>query len=321
MVAVARHAMHTRFEALVHGEDAASLRAVAEAALEEVVRLESQISPFRPDSEISNVNREAARRPVRVSPNVFSLLERARSLARESGGTFDPTIGPVLQFWRRMTSPGRAPTSADIESLLKMVGMEKVELRKTDRTVRFAVEGMALDLGAIGKGFAIDCAVDVLRENGVKIAFVHGGTSSAHGFGAPPDAVSWRVAITDPRQTVAPVESQPDLLMEIALHNESLSVSAVRAIVDQPRDNPVAHVLDPRTGRPATKARLAVAVTESAADADAFSTALLVGGHDCLERLATLRTGSSFWLAIQEAGQTGLQLLHRGRTRTGQQSA
>jgi len=317
-IAVARHAMNTRFEVLLYGGDVPALRAAAEAALDEVARLESQISPFRPDSEISRANREAARQPVRVSANVFALLERAQTLAQESGGLFDPTVGPLLDGWRTADRLGRNLNTDELQRALEKVGMDKVELRKGNHTVRFAAAGMALDMGAIGKGWAIDCAVEVLRENGVRAAFLHGGTSSAHGFGKSPDALPWKVAVTDPRQAQRTSEAQGEFLTSIILQDESLGISAARA-----RDNPIrhhrpAHVLDPRTGDPASDTLLAAVITGSATDADALSTALLVGGRGCIEKLAARRPDSFFLLATEPPDHARPVLLTRGHDRAGQ---
>src|SRR6266540_2277581 len=155
-VAVARHAMATRFEIILHGENAVSLRAAAEEALDEIERLDGQLSLYNPASDISHINARAARGPVRVEPALFHLLQRAK------------------------------------------VGMRLVELNEGDFTVRFVRQGVMLDLGSIGKGYALERAAGLLKDAGVTSGLLHGGTSTVCAIGAPPDAEAWKVAVPHP---------------------------------------------------------------------------------------------------------------------------
>src|SRR5438874_3251090 len=197
-VTLARHAMATRFEIVLHGEREAALRAAGEEVLNEIERLEAQLSLYRPSSEIAQVNARAAHEPVRVSPRVFSLLEQARRLSLETDGAFDITIAPLVKCWGLMGDPGHLPTEQEIEEARSRVGMRLVELNENDCTVHFAREGVMLDLGAIGKGYALEQAVELLREEGISSALIHGGTSSIYGLGHPADAQAWSIAIHHP---------------------------------------------------------------------------------------------------------------------------
>ncbi|MCX8108693.1 MAG: FAD:protein FMN transferase, partial [Verrucomicrobiae bacterium] len=174
-ITAARCLMNTKFEVLVYCEDEPAALAAAEAALDEIAKVERQISRFRPDSEISHVNREAATRPVRVSPTVFDLLERIQRLVPETDGLFDPTITPLLELWQKKALAGQTPSPTELDLVTHKVGIHKVELSRATRTVRFTVPGMALDLSGIGKGYALDVAANLLAENGVGAAFIHGG--------------------------------------------------------------------------------------------------------------------------------------------------
>ena len=204
-VTVAREAMATRFEVLLQGEDTVRLRAAAEQALDEIERLEAQLSLFIPTSEISHVNRRAATEPVRVSPPVFRLLAQAQRLSRETGGAFDPTVAPLVRCWGFMGGSGALPEPPALAQARAKVGMDKVELDERDFTVRFARTGMMLDLGAIGKGYAIERAAEVLTEAGVTSAFLHGGTSSSFAIGKPLDAAAWKASISLPADLVPSV--------------------------------------------------------------------------------------------------------------------
>jgi thiamine biosynthesis lipoprotein len=285
-VALAVHAMATRFELVLHGEDPVHLRAAGEEALGEIERLESQLSLFRPESEIAHLNAQAAREPIQVSPEVFGLLEHAQRLHAESGGAFDITIAPLVRCWGFMGSSGRRPSAEELARAREKVGMNLVQLDSEQRTVRFSREGVMLDLGAIGKGYAVERAVELLREAGVTSALLHGGTSTVFGLGQPQEGDQWVVAIEGPK--IGP-EAGSRLAM-LPLKDEALSVSAVWGKSFHADGKEYGHVLDPRTGQPVVDALLAAVVLPSATETDALSTALLTRGAEGHETLGKLRT-------------------------------
>lgn len=312
-VALARAAMHTRFELLLHGADPVALRAAGEQALDEIERLEEQLSLYRPTSEIAQVNRRAFERPVPVSPNVFRLLERAADLSRATGGAFDPTIAPLVRCWGFMGGEGCRPDDDAIDVARGQVGIDGVELDSAKFTVRFRRPGMMLDLGAIGKGCAIDAAVDLLREAGIVSAFIHGGTSSSYGLGFPPDAPVWKAAIPVPpdstrvgtvctRRGVPPSGDSTNLLGEVALTDLSLGVSGIWSKSFREGDRTFGHVIDPRLGEPVQRACLAAVVLPCATETDALSTALLVLGVEGLDVISRLRPNARFLLAGTATG-------------------
>jgi thiamine biosynthesis lipoprotein len=283
-VILALHAMATRFELVLHGEHATRLRAAGEAALRDIERLEAQLSLYRPTSEIALVNSMAAREPVRVSPSVFHLLQHARELQIESGGAFDITVAPLVRCWGFMHGTGRVPEPAEIEEARNCSGMAHVLLDEQNYSVRFDREGVMIDLGAIGKGHAIDCAAESLREAGVSSALLHGGTSTVYGIGAPPDADGWKIAI-------APPPDQSPREITVVLRDNALSVSAVWGKSFEADGKKFGHVIDPRTGWPVNNAVQAAVVLPSATETDALSTALLVRGMEGHETINGLRAG------------------------------
>jgi FAD:protein FMN transferase len=304
-VILALHAMATRFELVLHGDNATRLCAAGEAALREVERLEAQLSLYRPTSEIARVNALAAREPVRVSPSVFRLLQHARQLQAESGGAFDITVAPLVRCWGFMHGTGRVPEPAEIEEARSCCGMTHVILDEQNYSVRFDREGVMIDLGAIGKGHAIDCAAETLREAGVTSALLHGGTSTVYGIGAPPDANGWKIAIGPP-----PGQSPREI--SVVLRDNALSVSAVWGKCFEADGKKFGHVIDPRTGWPVNNAVQAAVVLHSATETDALSTALLVRGlegHEAIKRLRPdMRT-----MVMGPAGQ-GFRVESRGIT-------
>lgn len=285
LVMLACSAMRCRFEVVLYGDDPVRLRAAGEEAIKEILETEKLLSRFLPGSDISRVNSQAHRMPVRVDPRTFAVLKHAAALSEETRGAFDPTVGPLMACWGFREEPvSAAPSSAEIEEALRLVGMRHLELDDENSTIRFLRPGMSLDMGAFGKGVAIDRAVRILREAGIKSAFVHGGTSTAYGLGSPPNTEGWSTAVRHP---LKPDEQ----LYTFTLKNSALSVSAPHGRTVMLDGRTYGHVVDPRSGRPVEGALLAAATAESAADAEAFSTAALVLNSSCLEELASRRPG------------------------------
>lgn len=316
-VTLAVHAMATRFEILLHGENAVLLRAAGEEALQEIERLEAQLSLFRPSSEIAHLNARAAGEPVRVTPGLFALLQHARKLYAETGGAFDISIAPLVRAWGFMGESGRVPDKEELAETRARVGMHLVELNARDLTVHFARPGVMLDLGAIGKGYAVQRAADLLREEGVTSALLHGGTSTVYALGHPPDAERWQVAVDYPRGRPEPEgaadtsrsalvrerqDAEPVPFATIPLRDEALSVSAIWGKYFKLAGRTLGHIIDPRSGQPAGAAVLSAVVLPSATETDALSTALLTGGLAEYERISQLRAGMRTLLVAETEG-------------------
>ena len=318
IVTLARQAMATRFELVLHGENEAALRAAGEEALDEITRLEDELSYFRPTSQIFRLNQQAAQNPVRVSPWLFRLLQHARQLTAETGGTFDITVAPLMRCWGFYTREGRVPESRALAEARACVGMHLVELEEADLTVRFARPGVQLDLGSVGKGYAIGRAGELLREAGVTRALLHGGTSTVLAIGAPVDADGWKIALDHPPLAAEPAREvklasrNPEPLATVILRDESLSVSAVWGKAFTAADRSYGHVIDPRTGEPTKGALLAAVVLPSATESDALSTMLLARGPDGLRDVLCLRPAMRALVAAESASERNLRVESRG---------
>ena len=259
-----------------HGADAARLAAATEAALDEVDRIDRLMSDYRPDSALSHLNREAARGPVVVEPELLSFLQRCQHLARASGGAFDVTVGPLLQAWGFFEGDGHLPTPTARARALAAVGHQKVVIDPAAGTARFARPGMRLDLGGIGKGHAVDRAVAVLRRHGVASALVSAGGSTLFALGHPTGAPAWSI------QLQLPVDPQVarDAGGHLLLRDQAVSVSgaAGRSFVE--RGVRYGHVLDPRTGWPVQTVQAVVVIGPTGTDTDAFDQVLSVLGPE-----------------------------------------
>lgn len=297
-VRLARMAMACRFELVLQGENEPWLRAAGEEALREIERLETRLSRFLPASDVSRINTRASEEAVPVEPWLLDLLKQSLYLHRCTDGAFDLTVGPLMKVWGFYGDGGRVPDANELDQARLHTGMHLVELDEAHCTVRFAHKGVALDFGAIGKGYAVDEAMHVLREAGVERAFLHGGTSTMYAIGKPLDADSWNVAVVDPRSPDEPVAV-------VAIRDEALSVSAVSGKSFEVEGTCYGHVLDPRLGKPVRGALLAATVAPSAATADAVSTALLVHGRPLPEY-------RSLVIQPDEEGPLPHRILHHG---------
>jgi len=290
-VAAAREAMASRFEILLHGLAERALRAAAEEALGEIERLEGQLSLFRETSDVCNINARAARKPVQLEPRLFSLLEQAQALSAATGGAFDITVAPLMRCWQFFHAGATPPTTEELETVRRQVGMHHLHLDPERCTIRMAEPGVSIDLGAIGKGYAIESAAEILEDCGVTNALIHGGTSTAFALGTRPDGNPWRISLPHPREKLAGLRVGHDAnaksrpMAEVELDREAIAVSAVWGRAIRAEHRIYGHVMDPRTGQPVHRAVMAATVSRSPTEADALSTALLVLGKEGLDLL------------------------------------
>jgi len=266
---VHRSAMACRFEVTLPAETPDAVRA-GTAALDGIDRLEAQLSIFRDTSEISAINREAAVGPVVVEQKLFALLQQCAALHRDTGGAFDITTGPLTRCWGFLSRQGRVPDADALARARAQIGMDGVDLDAAGWTVRFTRPGIELNLGAIGKGYALDVvALDLARR--VPAALLNAGSSSMVAIGRPPGMDGWRLGIRDPlrRDTRAAV---------LALGDCAMATSGVGEQGFEVDGRRYSHLLDPRNGQPVAGILSVTVVASTGAEAEALSTAFAVGG-------------------------------------------
>jgi len=274
----ARRAMATVFEVLLpYGP--ADAQAAAEDALDLIDRLEAQLTVYRSTSEVSRLNRLAELASVPVETGLFDLLAFAARLSEATGGAFDITAGPLIKAWGFYRRQGRVPGPDELAAALGRVGMSHVELNSERRTVRFRRRGTEVNLGSIGKGYALDRAAVQLWDGwGVRSALLHGGTSSVLAIGTPPgEARGWAVGIKQPWEPTR-------RLATVRLRGRALATSAATYQNFEYNGRTLGHLLDPRTGRPAEGVALATAFAPTAAEADALATAFYILGVEATRR-------------------------------------
>ena len=242
-------------------------------ALEVVPQIESWLSVHREDSELSQLNAIASESPVRVSEDLFELLVQSAELFRSTDGAFDMASGAQIQLWRRCRSEQRIPSFAEIETAVGSSGMPQVVLAAEDRQVSFRTDGLSLDPGAIGKGYALDQAGHRVRQtdDGVRDFLLHGGRSSVLARGNHEGLDGWPVGIGNPLLTSR-------RLGTVLLKNRAMSTSGSNMQFFRCQGRRFGHILDPRTGWPVEGMVSAIVLAESAAAADALSTAFFVLG-------------------------------------------
>jgi thiamine biosynthesis lipoprotein len=274
LVHYARRAMATTFEVLLplgtaHGREA------AEEALDEIDRLEAQLTVYREDSEVSSMNRRAALTPVPVEEKLFGLLCLAGQLTRETDGAFDISVGALIKAWGFYRRCGRVPSAEERAEVLARSGMVNVRLDQETQSVHYRRPGLEINLGSIGKGYALDRVGDLLRNRWeVVSALLHGGHSSVFAVGSTPgDLRGWPVAIRhpwDPERRVA----------LIRLQDRALGTSAATFQHLEYNGRKLGHILDPRTAWPAEGLASASVLAPTAAQADALATAFFIMGVD-----------------------------------------
>jgi thiamine biosynthesis lipoprotein len=274
LLRVGRRAMATTFEVLLPYGAAGGL-AAAEAAFDEIDRLESQLTVYRDDSEVSRLNRLAAAEPVPVEENLFGLLALAARITEATDGAFDVTAGPLIKAWGFFRRQHRLPPAHERAALLRQVGMRHVVLEAERRAVRYLRPGVEINLGSIGKGYALDRAARVLaEEKGLRAALLHGGHSSVYALGKQPGSDrGWPVGIRhpwDPERRLAVVR----------LRDRALGTSAATFQHLEYGGRKLGHIIDPRSGWPAEGMASASVVAPSAAEADALATAFFILGVD-----------------------------------------
>jgi FAD:protein FMN transferase len=292
-IRVHRQAMACRFEVTLGGEDAASISA-ARRALDRVDAIEERLSIFRATSDLVAINESAAAAPVPVDGDVLALLQLCQQLHRDTGGAFDVTATPLSRCWGFLRREGRLPDAAEIAAARECVGMDLIAIDSEHRTVAFARAGMALNLGAIGKGWALDRLVGGLRGDGVGHALLSAGHSSVLAVGSR--GRGWPIALTSPRLT------RP--IARVHLRYGALGTSGAGEQFFEVDGRRFGHVIDPRTGWPAAGVLSASVMTGDAARADALSTAFLVGGIDLASRYCASHSGVLAVITADDGGPT-----------------
>jgi thiamine biosynthesis lipoprotein len=265
------HAMGTEVRIAIYTEDEPGARRAAAAGLAEILRLEALMTTWRPDSEVSRVNAQAGLGPVRVSDEVLEVVEAAQRASKLSDGAFDITFEALHGLWKFDEDlEKKIPSDEAIKARLPLVDYRQLAVDRKAKTLYLKRPGMRINLGGIAKGYAVDRAVAVLRKAGFQNAIVQAGGDlmCAGDKGGQP----WTAGIRDPRG------ERDDAFAVLRLSNHAFSTAGDYErffILDQKRYH---HILDPKTGKPATRSRSVTIYAPNALLADALDDAVFILG-------------------------------------------
>lgn len=255
-----------------------------EDAFASLRQIEELASVYLGGSEVNSVNSSAFAEPVKVSDDVFEILQRAVSYGKLTGGAFDVTVGPLIDVWQNAADTNTIPEDEQLEEALGRVGYEKIRLDPGNKTVRFAVDGMRLDLGGIAKGYAIDRATDALKQVGVQGGMVDVG-GDIRCFGTPANGREhWLIGLQDP--DLSKME-RSRLILEVDDAAVATSGDYRRFVLVGNEKH--SHIIDTHTGKSAAELSSVTVIAKEAVDADVLATAVSVlGDEDGLKLINSL---------------------------------
>jgi thiamine biosynthesis lipoprotein len=304
-----KYVMGTVFEIVAYGKSREQASEAIDQAFLEIVRLDDVMSDYKADSALSRLNHSSHSSSQTVPPDLYRVIAEALQYSHLSGGKFDVTVGPLVKLWRAAIRGGPTPSFAEQERVRACVGYQKIELLPPDR-VRFTSPCVLIDLGAIGKGYALDRAADVLRSHGIGRALLDAGGSTIVAMGAPPGQPGWLVHLRDPSNKMDP---------QVTLTDSSVSTSEQTPPSLLERE-PTGHIIDPDRGVPLRTPFAVSAVANTGSASDALSTTLLLVGPEKGKELVKNVAGvAAIWISsdgqTQQASNGPRILLSRGAHR------
>lgn len=288
------YAMGAVFEIVTYGTNPAQASQAMDHAFQEIDRLEEVMSIYKPESELSRLNRTAHLQAQTVTPDLYQVIQESLHYSELTEGAFDVTVGPLAERWKAVGRGEQAPSPAEEKKLRYRVGYRQIELIPPDR-IRFHSSSLAVDLGAIGKGYAVDRSAAVLRSCGIECALINSGGSTFYAMGCPPGQSGWLVHLRDSSAQVDP---------RVLLNGNSVSTSQQTppSLLGLPS---FGHIIDAIAGEPLKSATAVSVVAESATASDALSTALLLmgpaKGRDLVKRLPNV---AAVWISPEGLPQT-----------------
>jgi len=268
-------AMATTYELLIVHEDERYAAQAAVAAFDEVDRLEDELSRFRENSDVTRINNLSANESLQLGLDTFECLKIAQRIYQETNGAFDITVGTLLKCWRNDDGSPRKPSPKEVNLARMHTGTNLLQLNEAEHTITLSAGDVQIDLGGIGKGYAVDRVAELLRDWGIDIALISGGYSSVLALDAPPGKKGWPLTMTNP-------VGDKEILARPFLQNAALSGSGVQK---------GGHIIDPRTTEPVEGRRAAWSSASDATTADALSTAFMIMGIDEIKQYCSKSAG------------------------------
>jgi len=307
-----RPVMGTTMTITVYARDEATGHRVIAAAFDRVEEIEAALSHYREQSDLSKLGRAAGGPMMPISRDLYDCLRRSIEVSVESHGAFDASIAPLMILWKNAWKAGKLPSEAELAAARALVDYRSIRLDPNGPRAHLLRPGMRLDLGGIGKGYAVDQVVAFLRSKGIRAALV-ALSGEIYALGAPPGREGWRIGVRDPSQPRGPVvdpADMPILSHPLILRDRAVSTSGDYeqfGVIDGRR---YSHILNPATGQPVVEMASVSVVAPDSATADSYGLVLSVLGpkagldfaakhqgvevmilHEAGGKLETLRSG------------------------------
>ncbi len=274
-----REVMGTFARIVAVAADSNTDKGCIEAAFAEIERVDRLMSKYKSDSEISELNRDGFGRAVKVSKSTYEVLQRSIEFSELTSGTFDVTVGPLVDLWHSAEDANSIPADAELKQIRSRVGYDKLILDANEESIRFAVEGMEVDLGGIAKGYAIDKAVEAMQKGGAVGGMVDIG-GEIRCFGLPPGSQNkWRIGLQDPDKAKDGFDAGTPLLV-LNLTDVAVATSGHYRRFVTIGGKRYSHIVDPENGHSSESLASVTIICPSATDADALSTAVTVMGKE-----------------------------------------
>lgn len=257
-------AMATTFEVVIQHEDPTYAQQAAKAVFDEVDRIEGALSRYLESSDVTQINHLPAGTPLRVALDTFECLRISAELYTQTGGAFDVTVGLLLDCWRDEEKRPRTPSEEELQFARDHTGADLIVFDEPTCAVALLASPLRVDLGGVGKGYAVDRMAELLREWSINRALIHGGFSSVLALDAPRDLKGWPVTLSHPKD-------RSRTLARLDLEHIAVSGSGIEK---------GGHIIDPRVGRPIAGKLASWSVAPDATRGDALSTAFMVMTED-----------------------------------------
>jgi thiamine biosynthesis lipoprotein len=293
-------AMATTYEVFILHEDGLYARQAAQAAFDRLDELEQELSRYIENSDICRINNLVAGQSAKVGLDTLECLQISRRINTETNGAFDITVGSLMSCWLNPDKSLRVPSKEELSLARQRTGMNHLQLDESQFSVKLLRDEVQVDLGGIGKGYAIDKMAELLSDWSIDVALIHGGYSTALGIGAPKGKQGWPVTSSNPR-------NPGQILGRLCLRDRALSGSGLQKGL---------HIIDPRKQEPVEGSIAAWACASDAAAADALSTAFMVMSPDEISQYCSCHPNV---LAIVILGEKGKEekILHYGPWKAG----
>lgn len=264
--------MGSRFDITVVANDSIQANVYIDTAINEITRIEKLISSWDANSQTSEINRNAGIKPVKVDDELFQLIKRALKISKLTNGAFDISYASMDKIWFFDGSMTEMPSVEDIKKSVEKVGYQNIILDELNQSVFLKFEGMKIGFGAIGKGYAADKAKILLQEKGVTSGIIN-ASGDLNTWGKQPNEKDWLVAIVNPL-------NKEKVFSWMPVYNSAVVTSGNYEKYVKFNNVLYTHIIDPRTGYPATGILSVTIFTKTAELADALATSIFVMGVD-----------------------------------------